>query len=147
MSIELESVPPPSPGSPGHPDADAVLDERTLHELRKELLDTRARVLLRGRARAREALGEVTALADETDQAATSAAQFYDLRLAEKDRKLVALIEHALDKFIDGRYGICEGSDEPIPLARLRLRPWARYSTEYKQLLERDRALHEESDE
>jgi DnaK suppressor protein len=149
MSTEPEPCPAPESAntSPGASASDAVLDECTRQELRRELLDTRTQVLARGRIRAREALDEVTALADETDQAATSTAQFYGLRLAEKDRKLVALIEHALDKFNDGRYGICEGSDEPIPLARLRLRPWARYSIEYKQLLERDRAMHEDSDE
>ncbi len=143
LSMSTES----DPSTTYEPDPDIGLDERAREELRQELIDTRARVLARGRLRAREALGEMTALADEADLAATSAAQFHDLRLAEKDRKLVGLIEHALDKFMKGTYGLCEGSEEPIPLPRLRLRPWARYSIEHKQQLEHERAMYEESDE
>ena len=43
-----------------------------------------------------------------------------------------------------GEYGLCEGTGEPIPRARLELRPWARYSVEHKMVLERERALHSE---
>lgn len=58
------------------------------------------------------------------------------LRLLEKERKLLREIEHALEKFTDDSYGICEGTEEPIPVNRLLARPWARYSLAFKEELE-----------
>ena len=37
----------------------------------------------------------------------------------------------------EGTYGLCEGTGEPIGYSRLKLRPWARYSVEYQEELER----------
>ncbi len=45
-------------------------------------------------------------------------------------------INHALAKFDTGSYGICENCGKPIPLARLRVLPWARYDIEHEQQLE-----------
>lgn len=42
-------------------------------------------------------------------------------------------VNHALEKFATGDYGICEDCDRPIPLARLRVLPWARYDVEHEQ--------------
>lgn len=46
-------------------------------------------------------------------------------------------IEHALAKFDAGTYGLCEGCGRPIPLARLRALPEARYDLEHEAALER----------
>jgi DnaK suppressor protein len=48
----------------------------------------------------------------------------------------LAEVEHALAKFSDGTYGICEGCGTPIPLARLRILPEARYDVEHERSLE-----------
>ena len=45
-------------------------------------------------------------------------------------------VEHALAKFATGAYGICERCGRPIPLARLRVLPEARYDVEYESLVE-----------
>jgi len=42
-------------------------------------------------------------------------------------------VEHALSKFALGTYGICEDCDQPIPLARLRAIPEARYTVEHER--------------
>ncbi|MEM1348849.1 MAG: TraR/DksA C4-type zinc finger protein [Myxococcota bacterium] len=75
--------------------------------------------------------------ADELDQAGKLSDQAFSLRLADKERKLLAQIEKALTKFASGDYGYCEGTGEPIGRKRLELRPWTRYSIEYKEELER----------
>ena len=33
--------------------------------------------------------------------------------------------------------GICEGTEKPIPKARLEAQPWARYCVEYARMIER----------
>jgi RNA polymerase-binding transcription factor DksA len=49
-------------------------------------------------------------------------------------------VEHALAKFAIGTYGICERCGRPIPLARLRALPEARYDIEYEEDVEAGRA-------
>jgi RNA polymerase-binding transcription factor DksA len=48
----------------------------------------------------------------------------------------LANVERALDKFDAGTYGIGELSGLPIPLARLRVVPWARDRVDYEDRLE-----------
>lgn len=75
--------------------------------------------------------------ADELDQAGKLSDQAFMLRLADKERKLLNQIELALRKIETEDYGFCEGTGEPISRKRLELRPWTRYSIEYKEELER----------
>ena len=57
-------------------------------------------------------------------------------------RAQLAEVEHALAKFATGTYGICERCGRPIPLARLRVLPEARYDVEYEADVEAGRAPH-----
>lgn len=65
----------------------------------------------------------------------------YDLEntlgLMDEEVKLLTEIDDALQRIEDKTYGICEGSDKPIPKARLEAIPWARYCVEYKEKLEK----------
>ena len=76
-------------------------------------------------------------LIEEMDVATESQMQAVNLRVMDKELKLLPQIQRALDKFEDEEYGLCEGTGEPIGYARLRLVPWARYSVEYKREKER----------
>ncbi|MEM7155979.1 MAG: TraR/DksA C4-type zinc finger protein [Myxococcota bacterium] len=118
------------------------LDAKTLEYFRGKLTAARDELLERNRSRLSDVLDHDEVLNDEADHAEADRAQQFELRLADKDRKLLRLIEHALGKIDIGEYGLCEGTGELIPRARLELRPWARYSVEHKMTLERDRALH-----
>ncbi|MCO8126739.1 TraR/DksA C4-type zinc finger protein [Acidimicrobiia bacterium EGI L10123] len=55
-----------------------------------------------------------------------------DLALAAQAMDMIEEIDHALTKFDEGTYGICEVSGEPIPQERLEAIPWAREKVEYK---------------
>jgi len=55
-----------------------------------------------------------------------------DLALAAKALEMIEEIDHALTKFDEGTYGICEVSGEPIPQERLEAIPWAREKVEFK---------------
>lgn len=96
-------------------------------------------------AKLRHHLGEATEdtepLADEMDIATRHQDQAYLLRLADKERKLLVEIDHALSKFASDTYGICEGTGEPIGLKRLEARPWTRFTIQHKELLERERTM------
>ncbi len=126
------------------PQANSDLTPEDIARLQAKLEAERATILARSRARAAEALAEQLQLPDEFDQASAHSSQTLELKLAGKDRNLIALIDHALGKIRRGEYGLCEGTDEPIEPRRLEARPWARYSLAYKEQLELERSLHEE---
>ena len=75
---------------------------------------------------------------DEADQASEDAEVALEKRLMDRDAKLLREVERALEKVKAGTYGLCEGTEEPIGYARLKLRPWTRYSVTYKEELERE---------
>ena len=60
----------------------------------------------------------------------------FTLGLIETDRQVLRDIDLALEKMRGGKYGICEGTGEPIGRARLTAMPEARYCIEYARKLE-----------
>jgi len=111
-------------------------------KLRQRLLEERDHLVTRLTRHMGEATADPPRASDDLDLALQSHDQERLLRLADKERKLLNAIEHALSKFADASYGLCEGTGEPIEQKRLNVRPWARYSTEYKEELERARKGH-----
>jgi len=75
---------------------------------------------------------------DEADHATEDAEVSLETRLMDRDAKLLREVERAIEKSKKGIYGLCEGTDDPIGYARLKLRPWTRYSVTYKEELERE---------
>lgn len=110
-----------------------------LARLRARLLEERSAVIQRLQRHLAEAVEDSDNLPDEMDIATRQTDQAYLLRMADKEKKLLTMIDHALAKFERGTFGVCEGTGESIGLKRLEKRPWARHSVEYKEQLERER--------
>lgn len=123
-------------------DDDAELSREDIVRLHQKLVEERASVKERIERHVAEAMEDTDNLPDEMDIATRQSEQAYILRLADKEKKLLREIDHALSKFDRGTYGICEGTGDPIGLKRLELRPWTRYSVEYKEQLEREKGRH-----
>lgn len=87
---------------------------------------------------------------DVQDAAAMEAAQLTNHTLEEHERARLSEVDAALARLRDGTYGVCEVSDEPIPVARLLANPVARTTVEAQDQLEREQAQlgrdEEESD-
>lgn len=115
----------------------AKLTKTQLKKLHQRLLDERDKLMEGIRRHVGEATADATPLSEEVDIAQRATDQEYQLRLADKERKLLDQIQLALEKLETGEYGICEGTEEPIGYRRLEIRPWARYSVEYKEMLDR----------
>ncbi len=62
--------------------------------------------------------------------------QEFTIELISNEQTTLKEIDAALERIRKGSYGICEGTGKPIPKARLRVRPWARYRIEHKRHLE-----------
>lgn len=119
-------------------DDDGELTQADLTELRQMLQSKRAEVVANIDKHLTFVTEDSDTLPDEMDVATRQSEQAYYLRIADKEKKLLSQIDRALSKFERGTYGICEGTGEPIGVKRLKLRPWTRYSLEYKEALERD---------
>lgn len=107
-------------------------------ELKKTLEDKRDE-LRRSIAnrRDRDSTVDPSEIIEELEQASTGQHQDVQLRILDKEVKLLREIERALKKFENEEFGLCEGTMEPIGYARLKARPWARYSVTHKEELER----------
>jgi len=121
-----------------HPDA--KLTKSQLRTLKQRLLEERDSVIRELRRYVGSATADSTPLVEEADLAQRATEQDYQLRLADKQRKLLNQIQVALRKMESGEYGICEGTGEPIGYKRLSIRPWTRYSIQHKEELERRKA-------
>ncbi|HEX7407897.1 MAG TPA: RNA polymerase-binding protein DksA [Candidatus Binatia bacterium] len=60
---------------------------------------------------------------DPTDRASLESNRNAMLRIRDRERKLIAKIDEALQRISDGSYGLCEACSGPIGLDRLRARP------------------------
>lgn len=106
-------------------------------ELIRMLESKRSELIGKLKSRRSSAASEQTP-GDEADLASDDAEVSLETRLLDRDAKLLREVERALDKAQSKTYGLCEGTDEPIGYARLKLRPWTRYSVTYKEELERE---------
>jgi RNA polymerase-binding protein DksA len=70
--------------------------------------------------------------------------QEFALGLMDSERKLLREIDDALQRIEQKTYGVCEGTGKPIPKARLKAQPWARYCVQYARMLEEGRAVEGE---
>jgi DnaK suppressor protein len=120
-------------------DPESGLTPKQLRTLYEKLRTEEARLSEDVKRRIQEAVTDAERHADEGDQASQNANQAYLLRYADKQNKLLQQVRRALQKIQSGEYGICEGSGEPIGLSRLMLRPWTRYSVEYKEQIDREK--------
>lgn len=60
----------------------------------------------------------------------------FTLGLLESEQALLREIDAALQRIDDRTYGICLGTGEQIPKARLRAKPWAKYTVDFARKLE-----------
>jgi RNA polymerase-binding protein DksA len=105
---------------------------RTLQALRERLVS--------GRESHREEASEPLVL--DTNDMADSATDESDHDLAysllSQEESALQEVDAALRRMEQGTYGICEESGKPIPAERLRAVPWARYTKEVQERLEKD---------
>ena len=65
--------------------------------------------------------------------------QEFTLGLIANERELVREIDEALARIESRTYGVCQATHKPITLARLRAKPWARYTIEHARQREAGR--------
>jgi len=66
---------------------------------------------------------ENTNFPDPTDRASLESDRNFELRIRDRERKLINKIQQALERIEDGSFGFCESCEEEIGAERLRVRP------------------------
>src|SRR6266545_4858786 len=67
----------------------------------------------------------------------------HDMALSRLSAEQDALfeIDEALKRILDGSYGVCEETGQPVPQERLKAIPWARFAREVEARLENEGAV------
>jgi DnaK suppressor protein len=111
---------------------DDYMNESQLAFFRKLLQDQREELQARIDAEFKS-LREYEPGSDIADIGAAEEQRQWQLRLLEREKKLLDKIDEGLNRIADGSYGWCEETGEPIGLKRLMLRPTATLCIEAKE--------------
>ena len=89
-------------------------------------------------------LRENELVADPADRATVEEEHALELRVRDRERKLIKKIEEALGRIDEGEYGWCEETVDPIGIGRLLARPTATLSIDAQERRERTQKLYGE---
>jgi DnaK suppressor protein len=104
---------------------------RRLEAKRKEVLENVAR------ARAMGAADSDAVAPDIADRATNAFQREFSYSLSENENKILRLIEEAIARLDNGRFGLCTHCHQPIEPPRLEAIPWARHCIACQELQDR----------
>lgn len=113
------------------------MNERQRSYFRAKLIAWKNDILREARETLEALQEENTNHPDLADRASSETDRSIELRARDRQRKLIAKIDAALQRIDDGTYGYCEETGEPISLKRLDARPIATLSIEAQERHER----------
>ncbi|MFQ3664527.1 MAG: RNA polymerase-binding protein DksA [Sphingomonadaceae bacterium] len=122
-------------------ETEPFMNERQLAYFRRKLLRWKADILAEAKSTLANLRSEPLQEPDATDRASSETDWALELRARDRQRKLLAKIDAALDRIESGEYGYCEITGEPISLARLEARPIATMTLEAQERHEREERI------
>lgn len=126
-------------------DSEPFMNERQIEYFRRKLLAWKEDILRESKETLNNLQDENHILPDVADRASSETDRSLELRTRDRQRKLISKIDSALKRVLDGSYGYCEESGEPIGLKRLDARPTATLSIEAQERHEkRERVYRDE---
>ena len=109
-----------------------------LNRYRALLLEKRAQLLDSVRVtRPSEDEGDARDAPDLGDRASSTMSRDLLYQLTTGDRETVKRIDLALDRIVDGGFGVCDHCGKEIQKGRLEAVPWARHCIECQELQDR----------
>lgn len=98
------------------------MDKSTTEEFRALLQQQLDELLREAGKTATDMADEKTNFPDPTDRASLESDRNFELRIRDRERKLISKIREALERLEEGTYGLCESCEEAIGTARLKAR-------------------------
>lgn len=99
------------------------MDKKRLEQFRQQLLDKKEEIFAEAGKTLSEMTDQTSNVPDPNDRATIESGRSFELRIRDRERKLLSKIDEAIARIDDGSYGICEDCDEQIGLKRLEARP------------------------
>ena len=130
MTVELDAEYRPS-------EDETFMNERQREYFRNKLLRWKEELLKESRETLTNLQEESQNHPDIADRASSETDRSIELRARDRQRKLIAKIDAALERIADGSYGYCIETGEPISIKRLEARPIATLSLEAQEAHER----------
>jgi DnaK suppressor protein len=118
------------------------MNERQREYFRQRLMAWREDILKEAKETLQHLQDENQNHPDLADRASSETDRAIELRARDRQRKLIAKIDAALNRIEDGTYGFCEETGEPIALKRLEARPIATLSVEAQERHERRERIY-----
>ena len=138
MIVELEESYKPTDDEP-------FMNERQKEYFRRKLLAWKEDILEESRETLVALQSENENHPDLADRASSETDRAIELRARDRQRKLIAKIEAAIERLDDGSYGYCEETGEPISIKRLDARPIATLSIEAQERHERREKVYRDA--
>jgi len=110
------------------------MEKKKLESYKKRLLAKQAellRVVTKSEQDGREADEEATQ--DIADKAANSYTKEFLFHQSDENRRLLQLVNEALERMKNGSYGLCVACHEEVQSKRLEAVPWARHCIECQE--------------
>ncbi len=121
-----------------------MLTEEKKEKFRRILLNKLNELIQEASKTMSEMSGEAENFPDPTDRAALESDRNFELRIRDRERKLIKKIKEALQRIEDGTFGICEECGEEISEERLMARPVTTLCIKCKEKQEREEKLRGE---
>ena len=118
-------------------DSETFMSEKQREYFRMKLLQWKDDILEESRETLANLQEDTAQHPDLADRASSETERSLELKARDRQRKLIAKIDAALQRIEDGTYGYCEETGEPITLKRLEARPIATLSIEAQERHER----------
>ena len=124
--------------------AEPFMNPRQSAYFKRKLLDWKDSILRESRETLAQLQVDSLREPDVTDRASSETDWGIELRTRDRQRKLISKIDAALRRIVEGEYGYCEVTGEPISLARLEARPVATMTVEAQERHERNEKVSRE---
>ena len=112
------------------------MDKEKLELFRLQLLQKKQEILSDAGKTMTEMTDQTTNVPDPNDRATLESGRSFELRIRDRERKLLSKIDEAIARIEDGSYGVCEDCGEEIGLKRLEARPVTTLCIDCKTLQE-----------
>lgn len=122
----------------------APFDQKFIDSQKEKLLELKTHILNNMAQQSKDdIIVDKDQIVEDGDLAKTYLDQNVSFGLRQREIHRLREIEAALDRIERGTYGVCEESDEFIGKKRLEKMPWARYTVEAAEELEREAGIRQ----
>lgn len=112
------------------------MEKELLEKFKKQLEEKRNDIISEADKTLAEMTDQSNNIPDPNDRATIESDRSFELRIRDRERKLLGKIDEAISRIDDGEYGICEGCGDDINIKRLEARPVTTLCIDCKTLQE-----------